>query len=119
MKPMKTTCPACGVTREWRIPLPETSTCGNCKSVFSPASEVQRYAVHICRPGERDSYAELHYYARAPMLPNRGDAILSPYVSLKDGESLRVADVEFEFSSDGEGTAALQSVFLLTAVQRD
>lgn len=119
MQKRQMTCPACGAPHEWTLPLPQTITCGNCKSMFSSAGELRRFTIHICGPGRGDEFLESHHSGRPFMVPRRGDVIRSPYINVKDGESLRVADVEFEFPGGAEGQGGSQVVYVLTEIRKE
>ena len=112
----KMSCPSCGAPHEWPQTLPQTITCGKCKSVFSPIDELRRYSLHICQPGLRDRFIESHYSGRPFIIPRPGDTILSRYANLAARESLRVSGVEFEFQKVGEATR--QVVYVLTEVAK-
>jgi hypothetical protein len=104
-------CPRCGAPYGWEHPLPQIYTCDSCKSVFSPVDELRRYSLHICYPGERNRFIQIHHSGRRPFIvPRPNDTIL-----LSDGKPLRVSEVEFEFRKVRDRTR--QVLYVLTVAK--
>ncbi len=107
-------CPSCGAPHELPQPLPITMECFNCKSGFSPADELHRYTIYICKPDPSNAFFEIHKSGHCFILPRKGDKILSQYENLSEDESLRVLDIEFKFVTIGN--TSRQEVYIHTEV---
>jgi hypothetical protein len=119
MKREKFSCPICGSPHNWPEPLPALFRCCRCKSEFSPVEELRRYTVHICRPGQSDSFLETYYSGRPFIIPRRGDRILQETFDLSNDESLRVSDIDFEFTRVDNSSTIRQSVYVRTEISKE